>query len=91
MSRVNWQGTGVGIIIGVGVGVALGMLFAPKSGEETRDQIAGNLKDGVNRAMDTGKDLSNRFQDKFGDVKDQVNRAADAGEQFYRDARSGNL
>jgi len=91
MSRVSWQGTGMGIIIGVGVGVALGMLFAPKSGEETRDEIAGNVKDGFNRAMESGRDLSNRFQDKFGDVKEQVNRTADAGEQFYRDAKTGNL
>jgi gas vesicle protein len=67
------------------------MLFAPKSGDEIRDDIAGNLKDGFNRAKDTGKDLSNRFQDKVSDVKERANRAADAGEQFYRDARSGNL
>jgi gas vesicle protein len=91
MSRDDWQGTGIGIVIGVGVGVALGMLFATKTGEQTREAIAENVKDGFNRAMGKGKDISNRLQDKFGDVKDQVDRAADAGEQFYRDARSGNL
>jgi gas vesicle protein len=91
MSRVNWQGTGVGILIGLGVGVALGMLFATKTGEETRGDIAENVRGGFNRAVGKGKDLSNRLQDKLGDVKDQVNRAADSGEQFYRDARSGNL
>jgi len=31
---------------GLGAGVALAVLFAPKSGKETRDQIRGTLEDG---------------------------------------------
>jgi gas vesicle protein len=91
MSRVNWQGTTAGIIMGMGIGVALGMLFATKTGKEAREQIAGNVKDGFNRAMDKGQDLTQRLQEKLSDVRDQAKRASDSGEQFYRDARSGNL
>ena len=91
MSRVDWQGTTSGIIIGMGIGVALGILFATKTGKEAREQIVENVKDGFNRAMDKGQEISQHLQDKFGDVTDQAKKAADTGEQFYRDARSGSL
>jgi gas vesicle protein len=91
MSRTDWQGTTLGIIIGVGIGVALGMLLSTKAGKEVREQIVGNVKEGFNRALDKGQDLTGRIQDTLGDVREQAKRAADAGEQFYRDARSGNL
>jgi gas vesicle protein len=91
MSRTDWQGTTSGIIIGVGIGVALGMLLSTKAGREAREQIVGNVKEGLNRALDKGQDLTERIQDTLGDVREQAKRAADAGEQFYRDARSGNL
>jgi gas vesicle protein len=32
-------------ILGLGVGIGLGMVFAPASGEETREMIAENLGD----------------------------------------------
>jgi gas vesicle protein len=91
MRRTNWQGTTSGIIIGIGIGVALGMLLSTKAGQEARDQIVGNVKEGFNRAMDKGQELTERVKDTMGDVREQAKRAADAGEQFYRDARSGNL
>jgi|ERR1700752_1504676 gas vesicle protein len=91
MSRTNWQGTTSGIIIGVGIGVALGMILSTKAGQEAREQIVGNVKKGLNRALENGQDLTERVQDKLSDVREQAKRAADAGEQFYRDARSGNL
>ena len=91
MSHTNWEGTIPGIIIGVGFGVALGMFLSTKAGQEAREQIVGNVKEGLNRAMEKGQDLTERVHDTLGDVREQAKRAADAGEQFYRDARSGNL
>ena len=33
-------------IVGMGIGALVGLLFAPKSGEETREYLAGRADDG---------------------------------------------
>jgi gas vesicle protein len=82
-------------LLGLGVGVAVGMLFAPKSGEETRELIknkagesgeflkqrGAELKDTASGWVDKGKETLNR-------QKDTLNEAVDAGKQAYRDAVS---
>jgi len=37
--------TAAAVLIGVGIGVGVGMLLAPASGEETRENIAGRVRD----------------------------------------------
>lgn len=79
--------------LGLGLGVAAGMLFAPKSGPETRDFIktkanagtdyvkkrSSDIKDTASDLMDRGKNLLNR-------QKDQLSDAVEAGKQAYREA-----
>jgi gas vesicle protein len=88
MSANNWQGTASGVLIGLGVGVGLGILLAPKSGKQTRDQIAGTVKDGIDSAVAQGRDLSRRAQKAVDAARESVSDAADAGEQAYRQAKS---
>jgi gas vesicle protein len=88
MSRTNWEGTATGVMIGLGIGVALGILLAPKSGQETRDQIAGTVKDSIDNALATGQDLADRAQHTLDDARERVKEAAAAGEQAYRKAKS---
>src|SRR5262249_7536118 len=82
-------------LLGLGVGVAVGMLFAPKSGEETRQiikdkageggeyikQRGAELKDTASGWVDKGKEAMNR-------QRDNLNDAMEAGKQAYRDAVS---
>ena len=82
-------------LLGLGVGVGLGMLFAPKSGQETRDfiknkagegsdflkQRSGDLKQSAADWVDRGKDAINRQRDSLSD-------ALEAGRQAYRDTVS---
>lgn len=52
-----------GFLIGLGIGVGLGVLFAPMSGEETRNNLsqrANDLKDSAREAYETNKDRINR-------------------------------
>ena len=88
MSATKWQGTASGLLIGIGVGVAIGILLAPKSGKDTRDQIVGTMKDGLDGAMAKGQKLTRRVQQTLDDARERVKDAADAGEKAYRDAKS---
>lgn len=82
--------------LGLGLGVAAGILFAPKSGPETRELIknkagegaeylkqrSGDLKDSASDLVDKGKTLLNK-------QKDTLNQAVEAGKQAYREAVTG--
>jgi gas vesicle protein len=48
------SGFGIGLILGIAVGAALGFLFAPRSGKETR----GMVKDKAADVSATVKDLT---------------------------------
>jgi gas vesicle protein len=88
MAAKSWQGTASGLLIGIGVGVGLGILLAPKSGKDTRDQIAGSVKDGLDGAIAKGQDLTRRAQKTLEDASERVTDAAEAGQQAYREAKS---
>ena len=79
--------------LGLGLGVAVGLLFAPSSGAETRDLIRSKadeskdylrrrgteLRDTANEAIEKGKSAVSR-------QRDHLAAAVDAGKQAYRDA-----
>ena len=88
MAGRKWQGTASGVLIGLGVGVGLGILLAPKSGKDTRDQIASSVKDSLDGAIAKGQNLTRRAQQTLDDARERVKDAAEAGEQAYRDAKS---
>lgn len=82
-------------LLGLGVGVAIGMLFAPKSGEETRELIknkAGEggeyLKQRGTELKDTAAGWADKGRDAMGRQKENLNEAMEAGKQAYRDAVS---
>ncbi len=78
--------------LGLGVGVAIGILFAPQSGEETRGLIkskaqeggdylkrrSGDLRDSASELVDKGRAAVAR-------QKEQLSAAIDAGKQAYRE------
>ena len=88
MAGRKWQETATGLLIGIGVGVGIGILLAPKSGKDTRDQIAGSVKDGVDGAIARGQQITRRAQRTIDDARELVKDAAEAGEQAYRDAKT---
>ncbi len=46
MSQNKWPSKFTAFAVGVGAGALLAMLFAPASGEETREYLTGTLKQG---------------------------------------------
>ncbi len=88
MSERNWQGVTAGVAIGIAVGVAIGILLAPKSGQETRDQIVGTVKDGIDGALEKGQDLVQKAQQTLEDARERFEQVAEAGQQAYQKVKS---
>ncbi|MCX6635261.1 MAG: YtxH domain-containing protein [Acidobacteria bacterium] len=82
--------------LGLGIGVAVGILFAPKSGEETRELIrdkAGEGKDFLKRRSgelrETAAEALERGKSAVSRQKDQLAAAVAAGRQAYREVVVG--
>lgn len=84
--------------LGLGIGVGLGILFAPKSGDETRDMLLGKADEGKEYL----KKQSNAWKEQAGDIvdkskdailrqKESLSDAVEAGKQAYRDKVEPNL
>jgi gas vesicle protein len=85
-SRNRWPET-IGVFaVGIAVGTALGVLFAPRSGEETRDYIADTARSGMDGALAQGQRWARRAQKAAGHVREQIEAATDAGERAFDEA-----
>jgi len=80
-------------LLGLGVGVGIGMLFAPKSGQETRETIKNKAGEGSEylkqRAADAkqrSSELVDRSREAFNRQRENLAGAVEAGKQAYRDA-----
>ncbi|WP_022819538.1 YtxH domain-containing protein [Fusobacterium russii] len=60
------------IIAGVGVGAALGILFAPKSGKKTREDIANAAKEGMDFVSENVNSAVKVIKDKSAELKEAV-------------------
>lgn len=79
--------------LGLGLGVAVGVLFAPKSGAETRDLIKNKAGEGVDYVKQRGEELKETAAEAVERTKQTVQRhkenlsaAVEAGKQAYREA-----
>ena len=79
--------------LGLGLGVAVGVLFAPKSGAETRDFLRSKAEEGTDYVKRRAEDLRDSATDAIDRSKEGIRRhkenlaaAVDAGRQAYREA-----
>jgi gas vesicle protein len=82
-------------LVGLGVGALLGILFAPKSGEETREFLSKKAEEGKDYAQRKARELRERAEDlieRGKDVatrqKDSISAAVDAGREAYQREKS---
>jgi len=80
-------------LAGLGFGALMGVLYAPRSGRETRDAIKNSAGEGADYLKSRSKDARetvNQWVDRSKDVvsqkKDQISSAIDATRQAYREA-----
>jgi len=50
-------------LLGLGIGSTIGILFAPKSGEETREYLAQKTRKGTEYAREKAQELKNGAED----------------------------
>jgi gas vesicle protein len=79
--------------LGLGLGVAAGILFAPKSGAETRDFLRSKAEEGTDyvkrrgeELRDTATDALDRGKQTIQRKKESLSAAVEAGKQAYREA-----
>jgi len=83
----------MGLLTGTVLGAGLGMLFAPKSGSELRNQlseqagtIANTASDGYRRAAETAGEWAGRGRDMYGKAVDAASRGVDEAQRYIKDA-----
>lgn len=78
-------------LFGLGMGVAIGVLFAPKTGQETREMLKEKASEGRDYLRRKGEDLResssdllSRGREALQAQKENLAAALDAGKQAYR-------
>jgi gas vesicle protein len=86
-SSIGW------FLAGLGLGALVGVLYAPKSGRETRDTIRQAANDGRDFVTTRGQEFRGQVdqwvakgKEAVGRSKEQISSAVEAGRQAYRDA-----
>ena len=86
---------GMGILIGgIALGVVTGIMIAPKSGKETREdvkKVAANAAHGIKDAVHKGAEtVKASFVDEANDVKDAAKDAQSRAENASDSLNNGN-
>lgn len=70
----------------MGIGAAVGLLFAPASGRDTRDNLRNAADDLSDRLGTAGRRFARGARDTMDQTRDQVRDAVSAGKRAYEDA-----
>jgi gas vesicle protein len=74
----NGRGTSA-FLIGLGIGAGLALLFAPLSGEETREWLMDNAENKFKRLRRQGRRWAYQVQDVLDKSEDRVTRVLRTG------------
>ncbi len=95
MSEENGSSKLAFFLAGMGIGAILALLFAPKSGEETRRFIAEKTEEGKDYVAARGKEfrrqaeeLVEKSKDVVGKQKEMLSAALEAGKQAYHEEKA---
>jgi gas vesicle protein len=90
-NQSNTASTMLGVIFGAAAGMAVGMLVAPRSGRETRDQLKRQAQDMRRTAMEKSeqakrkaREMKDTAQTKVTEVSSRTKAAVNAGKEAAR-------
>ena len=75
-------------LAGLGVGALVGILYAPKSGRETRDDIAQGAREGTEYLRTKGRQAARQVGDIVDRGKEQVGEYVDRGREVIDKGRA---
>lgn len=74
-------------LAGAGIGVGLGMLLAPKSGQETRQAIRGKVDEGKDYLTRQGRDITRDVANRASTLADKASHLAEKGRETVEKQR----
>ena len=84
-------------LVGIGIGAVLGILFAPSSGEDTREFLGKRADEGREYAQRKARELRERADELLNhsdevvkNSKEKLSAALDAGKEAYQREKSKN-
>ena len=91
----NKEGSGSGMLwflAGLGIGAAVAILYAPQSGDATREILMAKAEEGrefvkqrAKEAREQAEQWAERGKEVYASQKDQIRSAVEAGRQAYRE------
>ena len=75
------------VLVGLAVGAAVGILFAPKSGKDTRKYLLRKAKEGTRYTKHKVRELHEQAEDfveRGKEVAESISGAVDAGRDAYQ-------
>ena len=87
----NTTHKGTSLLVGLGIGSVIGILFAPKSGKQTREYLEKKTKEQIDWARNKARELRNhadqtveRGKERIVETKGHIAAAIDAGRKTYQ-------
>ena len=78
-------------LVGAGIGAVLALLFAPKSGEELRNDIADATRKGIDKSRETAAQLGQKANEYYDTGKQKAGEyygaARETAEEYYEATR----
>ena len=78
------------LLIGGGIGAVIALLFAPKSGQELREDIADATRKGIDKSRETAQQLGERAGEYYESTRERAgelyNQAASKANEVYTQA-----
>lgn len=75
-------------LAGLGIGALVGVLYAPKAGKETREDLVASALDAKDRAAVLAQQAKDRAADLASQGKEQMGHYADRGREYYNRGRT---
>ncbi|HZP17382.1 MAG TPA: YtxH domain-containing protein [Terriglobales bacterium] len=92
MSDRNGSGGLLWFLAGLGIGAVVGILYAPQSGNETREILMNKAEEGrdyvrkrAREAREQAEQWAQRGKEVLHSQKEQIRSAVEAGRQAYRE------